>query len=186
MHPLNNIVVTVEQQSPWNAVTIITLAVAVFGLVVSGLTFWRSRPGQVRWEHSWAVAQGPTVLQLEVANVGAADAHDVQIQWMRPPRALATGGGSGDTWETIVRRDRWSFLERVYEGFRLEDRIRVRLIWREAPDLHKQRIRDISWRATPRGKEVLARTSAERLDDAMLSNGTGSKLDRKYRGPAGK
>lgn len=33
---------------------------------------------------------------------------------------------------------------------------------------------------------LIATTPAERLDDAMLSNGTGSEMDRKYRGPAGK
>lgn len=178
--------VTLEQASPWNAVTAVTLAVAVIGLLVSTMTFWRSRPGRVHWQAGWRVAQGPTVLQLEVANVGAADAHEVQIQWMRTPRAIETGGGSGDRWETIAHRDRWSFLERHYEGFRLEERIRVRLIWREAPDLHKLKKRHISWRVTPRAKELLANTPGELLDDAMLSNGTGSPLDRKYRGPAGK
>ena len=51
-----------------------TLAVALAGLVLSGLSVWRSRPGRVHWVRGWIIGQAPTVLQLEVRNVGAAEA----------------------------------------------------------------------------------------------------------------
>ena len=136
------------------------LIISALSLVLSVLTFWRSRTPTPRWDLRWVPIDdddNPPAVQAEARNRGRGDGRDVVL------RVLSVDGRPGvmSRQEDVMpfgSKLALSFVVKSAahrpgrvtairdEGF--ERSAVVQLEWSQEPDLHRRRVKKLAWKGT--------------------------------------